>query len=471
MRLLTLVLALAVAGLLLILPQQFKIDLLPAFLRLWPNTEGQRQLANLIFFAVPVTAVAGGILALFVPGISALLLLLAGLGWFGIVFSIPQGFSLPAAAPGGVAVLAAVSAYIAAEIAASRRREEMRAELREARASRRSRRLGDYEDDEAEDVDDEYEDPFERERDREPAITAPPRREPAAEKPAKPQAPKRPRYEIPLTLEDSASRDADEAEVEIDEPEITPPRRGVVEPVATVRTPPPAPRRSARPASHARDMAVTAAGRTPYEDDAPSARGTFMRWFAIGNVVAVLLLGLAIGWLVLDRGESRPAAGTATSLAQPAGTQPGGTTGETYSDPFRYCKAVGTVDYVDARYTGEMVPPIIAEALRMPRQSSRDRVTWRCYEGTLVGCSSFAWPRCGMVPTADELVAFCRNFPDVPRLIAPQGPWACEAGKPKLPDDASWPVDPRGFAAGAWLAIEQAAPAGGDAGSAALPNP
>jgi hypothetical protein len=450
LRLLTLLLGLAVAGLLIVLPQQFNVNILPAFVKLWPNTEGQRQLANIIFLAVPAAAVLGGLLGLFVPGIAALLLLLAGLGWFGILLSIPGGFTLMGAAPGAVAVLGAVTAYVAAELAASRRRDE----LRDERATRRGRRLRDIDEDADED---DYED---LPRQGEPALKGAARVEPVAERSTRPQ---RPRYDIPLTLEDTAHNQEDEIDV-------VPPRRGPVEPQVLPKA---APRGSAaaqrrgsgRQAARVAEREQSVSERDAYDADydeygRPRPRQSFP-WAAVVGGVVLVVIGLAAGWLYL---EPQQGAGTEATVVSTGGaTATAGTTGgaalstvatgTTFADPFAYCLAVGTIDYVDGRYTGTMVTPEIAQALRMPIDSSRDRVVWRCVGGEVLGCSSFAWPRCGIVPTAKELVEFCRLFPEVPRLIAPQGPWSCVAGKPKLPDDATWPVDARGFAVGAWINI------------------
>jgi hypothetical protein len=448
LRLLTLLLGLAVAGLLIVLPQQFNVNILPAFVKLWPNTEGQRQLANIIFFAVPVTALAGGLLALFVPGISALLLLLAGLGWFGMLLSIPHGLTPMGAAPGAVAVLGAITAYLAAEISASRRRES----LREERATRRGRRVRDYEDDEEDDAEDELPP---KPRQVEPSLAPASRVEPIPERSSRPQ---RPRYEIPLTLEDSAREDEGDIGV-------APPRR------APVEIPVPSRSSAAQKRRPPERAAARERERADFDDDydadgRPLPRRT-VPWAAMAGALVVLVLAIGGGWYYLDhQSGSGAATGTAAlatgaeaaataSSAAAAATRVAA--GQSYADPFAYCAALGTVDYVDGRYSGSMVTPEIAQALRMPIDSSRDRVVWRCVGGQVLGCSSFAWPRCGIVPTAKELVEFCRLFPDVPRLIAPQGPWSCVAGKPKLPDNASWPVDARGFAVGAWINISASA--------------
>jgi hypothetical protein len=123
------------------------------------------------------------------------------------------------------------------------------------------------------------------------------------------------------------------------------------------------------------------------------------------------------------------------------------------SDPFAYCGAVKTVDYVDNRYVGPRFTTAIADALRVPMESAPDRVSWRCVDGVVYACASFDWPVCAMTPTAQEMVDYCVRNPGVTRLLAPNGTWSCEGNKPRLPDGASWPVDARGFFPNAWIPV------------------
>ena len=46
-------------------------------------------------------------------------------------------------------------------------------------------------------------------------------------------------------------------------------------------------------------------------------------------------------------------------------------TAQTYSDPVPYCKAVGTIDKPDARYTGPKLPAWMAEKLNMHARSGQ----------------------------------------------------------------------------------------------------
>ena len=131
--------------------------------------------------------------------------------------------------------------------------------------------------------------------------------------------------------------------------------------------------------------------------------------------------------------------------------------GPTYTDPFAYCSSVGTVDFVDERYRGPLVIPVITRALAVPDNAPRDRVHWRCAGGTVVACASYIGPVCDLAPTVDEMRGYCARNPNAPQLLAAHGAWSCVNGQPRLPSDASWPVDGRGFRADSWVVVKPAA--------------
>jgi hypothetical protein len=145
----------------------------------------------------------------------------------------------------------------------------------------------------------------------------------------------------------------------------------------------------------------------------------------------------------------------------PAAPDAVATAGTTYDDPFAYCTAVGTIDFVDARYSGPAVIPEATQLLRTPADAPRDRVHWRCADGVVMACSSYAGPICDRAPTVEEMQAYCERNPTARPLFAPHGIWSCVDGKPQLPPDANWPVDDRGFMPRAWVAIRPAASGSG----------
>lgn len=154
--------------------------------------------------------------------------------------------------------------------------------------------------------------------------------------------------------------------------------------------------------------------------------------------------------------EASPALASLPRLPAPAETAPA-----TYSDPFAYCGAVGTLDYVDQRYIGPAVTEDMTSALQLPAVATRDRVHWRCSGGKVLACASYIGPICDMVPTSEEMTAFCARYPNAAQLMAPGGVWSCVAGSPQLPPEARWPVDARGFRADSWYEVKPVAmPAG-----------
>ena len=124
-----------------------------------------------------------------------------------------------------------------------------------------------------------------------------------------------------------------------------------------------------------------------------------------------------------------------------------------FEDPFAYCAAVGTIDYVDSRYRGPAVVAAMTHALSLTTDASRDRVRWRCDSGRVLACSSYLGPICDMVPTLSEMKAYCAGHPNVEVILAPHGIWSCVAGVAKVPEDARWHVDARGFMPRAWVAV------------------
>jgi hypothetical protein len=133
-----------------------------------------------------------------------------------------------------------------------------------------------------------------------------------------------------------------------------------------------------------------------------------------------------------------------------------------FADPFAYCRSVGTIDYVDDRYSGPMVTAEMTRALAVPGTAARDRVHWRCIDGTVVACASYIGPVCDMAPTVAEMKEYCAQYPTAKQLMAPGGVWSCINGRPRLPPEAKWPVDARGFRADTWVVVspQAGAPAG-----------
>ena len=58
---------------------------------------------------------------------------------------------------------------------------------------------------------------------------------------------------------------------------------------------------------------------------------------------------------------------------------------KTYSDPVAYCKAVGTIDKPDARYTGPEAPSMDGQATEHEPDQGK-LMEWRCAGGSVLAC-------------------------------------------------------------------------------------
>lgn len=476
-----------IAGLFALLaPSALRTDLMSAFLEFWATTSSERMLGTLVWYAVPATALLGGVLATITPGFAALLLLGAAVGWLGIGISVPQLFTYQLLGPAAAAGIGALLAFVAGEL-----------EVRRRRLARRSRRIVE----EAPEADSEDE--------REAALRMDPLLMPRQETVTPP------RRAIPLTLSDVTvtARPAGEAPRRQDrDPPLTPGRRdpgagsetrgehsapvidlsmrrGDGGSVGDVRDsdarPEPQPRRSAREERRAGGGAMIAAmaavgavvgvgvlaagGYLLYRDgalDALFSAPPAPVAAAAGNAPDAALPKLPAKLeLPAAPAQSIAALPAASGTVEPASTAPlrvaAGPAPERYDDPFSYCGAVGTIDHIDQRYAGPAVPDAIVRALPIAASAARDRVRWRCFEGTVLACTSYIGPICDSAPTVIEMREFCERNPDVEQLLAPNGPWSCVDGKPQLPTDASWATDARGFLPQGWVDVPNpGAPAG-----------
>lgn len=479
-----------IAGLFALLaPSALGVDLMSPFLNFWADTTSERLLGTTLWYAIAGAALVGGVVATATPGFAAVLLLGAAAGWLGIAVSVPQLFTYHLLVPAGAAAMAAIFAFIAGEL-----------QLRQRRMARRNRRL------------EVADDAMGGEIERETALRMDPLMMPRSEAPT-PQ-----KRVIPLTLSDVTVMPPPAAGEAPRWQDLDPPPRRRDPDIWAE------PRREAAPLAMEvpaapdpiLDVEVEVEPEVPEREPHDAKRSGRRRGggalaAALAAVVAVLVVGvLAAGGYLLYRdgtfdallspnaaqvsedvapvvvANSEPemvakpaeparielpklpsqptlvaAAPEAPATAPPVriAAVPAPVS---YEDPFSYCSAVGTIDHVDYRYAGPAFTEEMTRALLIPPGSSRDRVRWRCVNGTVLACTSYFGPVCDMTPTVIEMREFCERNPNVAQLLAPNGPWSCADGKPKLPDTASWPVDARGFLPGAWVTIAgpDAPPAG-----------
>jgi hypothetical protein len=172
--------------------------------------------------------------------------------------------------------------------------------------------------------------------------------------------------------------------------------------------------------------------------------------------------------------------------AQPVVTQPPSPTlassplpiQATFTDPFAYCEAVGTIDVPDARYTGVAVPESVVngykkaaglEASSEPMDMFQKTTVWRCMNHQVVACNVGANLPCSdkanvsQTPSQD-MIDFCKANPssDVsPMSVTGHATiydWRCNQGAPeRLAQIAQ--VDSEGYLASIWNLIEANVPA------------
>src|SRR5262245_39211548 len=168
----------------------------------------------------------------------------------------------------------------------------------------------------------------------------------------------------------------------------------------------------------------------------------------------------------IARGGSRAVAGVVAVVLTACAA-----TAQTYTDPFRYCAAVGTIDAPDARYTGTAVPPAIAQGLRRAFNAPTDApievftrgTSWRCADGRVYACNVGANLPCGAradtsrTPSA-PIAEFCRQNPAatvIPMVVTGRATiyeWRCAGGAPVIERQVTAP-DARGFLANIWYPI------------------
>jgi hypothetical protein len=144
--------------------------------------------------------------------------------------------------------------------------------------------------------------------------------------------------------------------------------------------------------------------------------------------------------------------------------------GTTYTDPFAYCRAVGTIDAPDARYAGPKVPDAIARGLRAATGAAPntplDRFvagsSWRCMGGKVYACTVGANLPCQEQANTSQsptpaMTSYCQTNPngDIPAFVTGRATvyaWSCQNGV-ATPGQQVWRVDARGFIANIWYEI------------------
>ncbi len=162
------------------------------------------------------------------------------------------------------------------------------------------------------------------------------------------------------------------------------------------------------------------------------------------------------------------------AILSPSTTQPASPpTVQSFTDPFTYCAAVGTIDAPDARYTGEAVPDSVIngfkkaaglEASTMPMEMFKKTTIWRCMDKKVYACNFGANLPCSSKANTDKtptqaMTDFCTANPDsdfIPMSVTGHSTiysWHCVKGTPELLDQIE-KVDAAGFLEQIWYPIQ-----------------
>lgn len=130
----------------------------------------------------------------------------------------------------------------------------------------------------------------------------------------------------------------------------------------------------------------------------------------------------------------------------------------TFTDPAPYCRAVGTIDKPDSRYTGPKLPGWMAAKLGMKPGDGR-LMEWRCAKGAVLACRYGANIPCDAKAATSRkptpaVARYCHENPDadfVPMYVTGHRTvvsWACRGRRPAVIRVGA--VDARGYAKAFW---------------------
>lgn len=177
---------------------------------------------------------------------------------------------------------------------------------------------------------------------------------------------------------------------------------------------------------------------------------------------------LTVGLLLvtaLSLAACRPVTAPATGAAAAAAA------GQTYTDPWAYCAAVGTTDTPAAPYAGPAVPDSVITALRTATNTPADApndvflkgTSWRCMDGSVYACFVGANIPCDAKADTDKTPTpamddFCQQNPTadvIPAAVTGHATvyaWSCKDGKPAI-DKQVQQVDAQGYQTDFWYKL------------------
>jgi hypothetical protein len=198
---------------------------------------------------------------------------------------------------------------------------------------------------------------------------------------------------------------------------------------------------------------------------------TVWRWLAAALIISSLAACTGAGVAPSATITAVPTIAPATSLPLATPTPMPTTQGSSYSDPFSYCAAVGTIDTPDSRYSGPAMPDAIAQGLKtasgasadVPLEIFKNGSYWRCMGAKVYACFVGANLPCDSkanmdkTPTSAE-ADYCKSNPNsdfIPAAVTGHDTiyaWRCNQDTPVI-DKQVFHVDSQGYIQEIWYQI------------------
>jgi hypothetical protein len=171
----------------------------------------------------------------------------------------------------------------------------------------------------------------------------------------------------------------------------------------------------------------------------------------VGTLIVIIIASQQPFWTVIALSSETTAWQTPTRLTArpqfPLTVASTAATTTSFTDPFAYCAAVGTVDAPDSRYAGPRVPKAIARGLKKafatpptaPLTPFLKNSFWRCMDGKVYACTVGANLPCqekadtSRTPTS-AMAEFCRDNSEadnIPAFVTGRATvytWRCTRG-------------------------------------------
>jgi len=136
-----------------------------------------------------------------------------------------------------------------------------------------------------------------------------------------------------------------------------------------------------------------------------------------------------------------------------------------FTDPQAYCRAAGTIDGPDQRFTGDKIPDwMVAPFVNPQYPRAIYGISWRCVQGNVLVCQNAQSPSClkantDRTPSA-AMSEFCRgnvNSQVIPRVVTGTermlaNNWICRGTEPAIAKESR--LDAQGFVTADWKRVD-----------------